>query len=216
MADGTGSIEYVHRVGSMAPVPEQPKKPAGGGFGQFLAEKRTEFAKQCPGAASAVTKLAGERWRDLPEAEKEPYNNAFKEAQKKYAADMESFLAEGGVKQKGAAALRSERKKAREGTAKKQKDPNAPKRPVGGGYGCFLNARREEFQKACSGVFIEVTKMAAEKWKALPEGEKESYAKEYADKLAKYQEAMKSYTPPPGDDDDEESEPPAKRANVAN
>merc|ERR1712137_300967 len=101
---------------------------------------------------------------------------------------MESFLAAGGVKQKGAAALRSEKKKAKEGKSKKSKDPNAPKKPVGGAYGCFLAAHREEFQKVCPGPASGVAKMAGEKWKALPDGEKIKYSKEYEVKLAKYQD----------------------------
>jgi len=200
----------------MAASLEQPKKPAGGGFGQFMAAKRAEFVKECKGQPiSAVQKLGSERWKQVSESEKESYNKAFKEAQKKYNADMESFLAAGGVKQKGAAALRSERKKAKEGKTKKQKDPNAPKKPVGGAYGCFLNANRAAFQKACPGDITGVAKMAGGKWKELPDNEKEKYNKEYQQKVAQYQEALKSYTPPPREEDEEkEAEPPTKKARV--
>jgi len=205
----------------MADSLEQPKKPAGGGFGQFMAAKRAEFVKECKGQPiSAVQKLGSERWKQVSESEKESYNNAFKEAQKKYNTDMEKFLAAGGVKQKGAAALRSEKKKAKEGKLKKEKDPNAPKKPVGGAYGCFLNANRAAFQKACPGNVTGVAKMAGEKWKELPDSEKEKYNKEYQHKLIQYQEALKSYTPPPREEDEEEedeeeAEPPSKKAKVA-
>merc|ERR1712204_153776 len=111
-------------------------------------------------------------------AERAPYQKAFEVAKKKYEVDMEAFLAAGGVKQKGAAALRTEKRKAKEG--KKVKDPNAPKKPVGGAYGCFLAAHRAEFQKACPGDITGVAKLAGQKWKDLPETDKEKYNKEYA------------------------------------
>eukprot|EP00928_Gymnodinium_smaydae_P052753 TRINITY_DN36922_c0_g1_i1.p1 TRINITY_DN36922_c0_g1~~TRINITY_DN36922_c0_g1_i1.p1 ORF type:complete len:317 (-),score=112.99 TRINITY_DN36922_c0_g1_i1:227-1177(-) len=205
----------------MAATPEQPKKPAGGAFGRFMAEKRSEFMKQCEGKpVSEVTKLGGAEWKKLSEEEKAPYQKQFEEAQKKYATDMEAFLAAGGVKQKGAAALRTEKRKAKEMKMKK-KDPNAPKRPAGGAYGCYMAAHREEFQKECPGSVTGVAKLASARWKALPEDQKEKYVKEYASKAAAYEEAKKNYVPPKGadadagGDDAEAAEPPAKKARAS-
>jgi len=199
---------------------EQPKKPAGGGFGRFVAEKRPEFQAKCAGqSVAAVSKLAGESWKAFSEAEQAPYKKAFLEAQAKYTSDMEAFLSGGGVKQKGAAALRSEKRKAKEGALKPQKDPNAPKKPVGGAYGCFMAANRAEFQKQCSGPVSEVAKIASEKWKALPAGDKEKYEKEYKTKFEAYQEAKKSFVPLPQvveEKDPDTNEPPAKKAKVSN
>ena len=49
----------------------QPKKPVGGAFGIFASEKRPEFTKACVGQkASAVSKMAGEEWKKVSEAEK--------------------------------------------------------------------------------------------------------------------------------------------------
>jgi len=158
---------------------EQPKKPAGGGFGRFVAEKRSEFQAKCAGQpVSAVSKMAGLAWKALSEAAQQPYKTKFLEAQKKYEVDMVAFLAAGGEKQKGAAALRTEKRKAKEGTLKKQKDPNAPKRPAGGAYGCFIAANRAEFTKQCPGSITGVAKLAGEKWKAVSVAEKEKYEKD--------------------------------------
>jgi hypothetical protein len=191
---------------------QQPKKPAGGGYGQYLAEKRPEFVAKCAGQPiSAVSKLAGEAWKALSEDEQAPYKKAFEEAQVKYKADLEAFLAAGGVKQKGAAALRSEKRKAKEGQPKKQKDPNAPKRPAGGAYGCFLAAHRAEFQKECPGSITGVAKIAGEKWKVLPAAEKEEHEKEFAKKTAAYTEAMKSYVPLAGEVSGNTESPAKKR-----
>jgi len=196
---------------------EQPKKPAGGGFGRFVAEKRSEFQAKCAGQpVSAVSKMAGLAWGALSEAAQQPYKTKFVEAQKKYEVDMAAFLAAGGEKQKGAAALRTEKRKAKEGTLKKQKDPNAPKRPAGGAYGCFMAANRAEFTKQCPGSITGVAKLAGEKWKAASVAEKDKYEKEYKVKADAYQEAMKSYVPPAVEqDEDDIEESPAKKAKVA-
>merc|ERR1711881_158635 len=115
---------------------EQPKKPVGGAFGQFVAEKRPEFLKQCAGQkASAVSTLAGAEWKELTEAQKAPYQIKYEAAKKKFDEDMAAFLAAGGEKTKGVAGLRKEKRKAKEG--KVAKDPNRPKKPAGGAFGCF-------------------------------------------------------------------------------
>jgi len=196
---------------------EQPKKPAGGGFGRFVVEKRSEFQAKCAGQpVTAVTKMAGTAWKALSEAAQQPYKTKFVEAQKKYEVDMAAFLAAGGEKQKGAAALRTEKRKAKEGTLKKQKDPNAPKRPAGGAYGCFMAANRAEFTKQCPGSMTAVGKLAGEKWRAASAAEKEKYEKEYKVKADAYQEAMKSYVPPAVEkDEDDIEESPAKKAKVS-
>jgi len=198
---------------------EQPKKPAGGGFGQFVNEKRKEFQAKCAGKpVSEVSKMAGQAWKALSEAQQEPYKKKFVEAKKKYDIDLAAFLAAGGEKKKGAAALRSEKKKAKEGklAGKKQKDPNAPKRPAGGAYGCFMAANRADFSKQCPGSITGVAKLAGEKWKALPAGEKDKYEKEYKVKADAYQTAMKSYVPPATEEkDDDIEESPAKKAKVS-
>merc|ERR1712232_1380972 len=108
--------------------------------------------------------------------------------------DMAAFLAAGGVKTKGAAALRTEKRKAKE--AKPAKDPNKPKKPAGGAYGCFLAKNREAFQKECPGSVAGVAKLAGARWKELSGADKAPFEKEYQEKLAAYMEAMKSYVPP--------------------
>jgi len=196
---------------------EQPKKPAGGGFGRFVAEKRAEFQAKCAGKpVSAVSIMAGQVWGALSEAQKEPYKKKFVEAQAKYTADLATFLAAGGEVQKGAAALRTEKRKAKEGKGTKQKDPNAPKKPAGGAYGCFMAANRAAFSKQCPGSITGVAKLAGEKWKAVSAAEKEKYEKEYKVKAAAYQEAMKSYVPPAVEEkEDDIEESPAKKAKVS-
>lgn len=172
---------------------EQPKKPAGGAFGQFMAEKRAEFTKACAGLpVTAVSKMAGDAFKKLSEAQKMPYQQQYEAAKSKYEKDLTAFLAAGGEKRKGAAALRMEKRKAQEG--KKKKDPAAPKKPSGGGYGQFLAEKRPEFQKACAGQSVTaVSKMAGGAWKKLSDVEKKPYEVLYAKKMEEYKNALAEY-----------------------
>ena len=74
----------------------QPKRPAGGAYGQFMNEKRAEFQKGLAGQrASEVAKLGGERWKKLSEAEKAVYQQKYEAAKEKYDKDLEAFDAAG-------------------------------------------------------------------------------------------------------------------------
>merc|ERR1712193_339358 len=105
-----------------------------------------EFIKACEGQpVSAITKLAGEKWKTIAAKEKDVYQKKYEAAKAQFDKDMAAFLASGGEKTKGAAALRTEKRKARE---LKRKDPNAPKKPSGGGYGVYLAENRAKIVKS--------------------------------------------------------------------
>lgn len=134
---------------------------------------------------------------------------AYEEAKAKFDADMSAFLEAGGVKSKGVTALRAEKRKAKEGggdAKRAKKDPNAPKRPAGGAFGCFLAANRKAFEKECPGAVTAVTKLASSKWKEASQAEKDEYEKQYQAKKAAYDEAMKSYVPPVAEADEDDGE----------
>ena len=125
----------------------QPKKPVGGAFGIFASEKRPEFTKACVGQkASAVSKMAGEEWKKVSEAEKSAYQKKYEMAKAQFEKDMAAFLENGGEKSKGARALRSEKKAMKEGKVNRIRDAEAPKKPAGGAYGRFLAEKREEIK----------------------------------------------------------------------
>merc|ERR1712211_176837 len=97
---------------------EQPKTPVGGAYGQFLIEKRAEFAKACAGQkASAITKMAGEEWKKLSDDQMEVYKTKYILAKRKFDQQKMAFIAAGGEKKK---------RKSKEPKAKKNanKDPN--------------------------------------------------------------------------------------------
>ena len=180
-------------------VPEQPKKPACGAFGQFMNEKRAEFAQQLQGKpVSEVYKFGGSTWKAMSEADKAPYQTKYEDAKAKYAKDFAAFIAAGGVKTKGTMALRAEKRKARAAKQAK-KDPLKPKEPVGGAHSCFVTKHRTASTKECQGQLVTVVaKLASAKWKALSEAERAPFQEEYVTKRKAYFEAMKSYVPPAG------------------
>ena len=212
---------------------EQPKKPAGGAYGIFMAEKRPEFQKACAGKpVTEVSKMGSEAWKKLTDAQKAPYQKKYEEAKAQFDKNMAAFLAGGGEKTKGAAALRSEKRKARE---LKRKDPNAPKKPSGGGYGVYLAENRAKIVKslpAGSNQTTDVAKAAGAQWKALSDAEKKPFNDKFLKRQEEYQAAFAEYKKnlPEGAEEDEEEEdndeeeeeeekevaPPSKKARKGN
>lgn len=182
---------------------EQPKKVTGGAFGQFLAENRSKLAAECKGQpATAVVKLASTKFKALGAAEAKVYTDKYEKAKVQFEKDMAAFLAAGGEKK---AVKRKGDKLDKEGKKKKKvKDADAPKKPAGGAYGCFLNKNRPAFMKECAGQPITaVSKIAGERWKALSAADKKPFEEEYETKKAAYVAAMKDYVPPAKEEGDE-------------
>merc|ERR1712136_112568 len=139
-------------------------------MGVFVGEKRAEFQKACEGkGVSEVSKMAGEEWKKLSEQDRKPYQKKYEAAKQQYDQDLATFLANGGAKEKGAAALRKDAMKLKE-SKKASKDKDAPKRPAGGAYGQFLAEKREEIKKSLPAghSITDVTKKAGEMWQSLP------------------------------------------------
>merc|ERR1712060_561834 len=201
----------------------QPKQPVGGAYGIFLSEKRPEYTKACAGQkASAISTMAGAEWKTLTEEQKAPYAKKYEVAKAQYDKELESFLAGGGVKEKGAAALRTEKRKAKDG--KKKKDPNAPKRPAGGAFGVWLAENRSKIASSLpqDHKITDVTKAAGVQWKALSDAAKKPYEATFAKKQEEYKKAMEEYKKahPDAEEDDEveneeeEDEKPAEESGA--
>jgi len=182
----------------------EPKKPVGGAFGQFLSENRPKFMEACKGqAGSAVSKMAGEKWKEVSAAEKAKWQNKYDEVKAQYDKDLKAFEDAGGVK--------APRKRKGEDGKRKKKDPNAPKKPAGGAFGQFLNANRAQFTKECAGLPITaISKKAGEKWKTLSDAEKKPYEETYKKAAEEYKKAMEEYKKNGGADDDEEDDEEAE------
>merc|ERR1719454_2206737 len=119
---------------------------------------------------------------------------------------MATFLENGGEKAKGARALRSEKRKAKEA---KKKDANAPKKPAGGGYGVFLAEKRPlivQSLPAGSNKTTDVAKAAGEQWKKLSEAQKKPYNDTFLKKQEEYRVALAEYKANLPEDAEEEEE----------
>merc|ERR1711865_1224372 len=156
--------------------------------------------------------------------EKAPYQLKYEAAKGKFEKDMAAFIAGGGVKTKGAMALRSEKRKAKDG--KKKKDPNAPKKPAGGGYGVYLAENRAKITAslpAGANKLTGVTTVAGTQWKALSDVAKKPFNATYEKNQAAYKTAMEEYrlknpvVEDEEEDDEEEEEKavPKKKARKA-
>merc|ERR1712028_192477 len=102
------------------------------------------------------------------------------------------------------------KRKAKDG--KKKKDPNAPKRPAGGGYGQFLADNRSKIVASLpkDHKMTDVGKAAGVQWKALSDAAKKPYEEKYQKKQATYKAAMEEYKKnnpdPVGEDEDEDED----------
>jgi len=75
---------------------DAPKKPSGGGYGQYLAENRSEIVKSLPAGSNPITdvaKAAGANWKALPLDAKKPYEEKFVVKMKEFKIAMEAYNA---------------------------------------------------------------------------------------------------------------------------
>merc|ERR1719456_1907812 len=105
----------------------------------------------------------------MSDAEKAPWEQKFKEHSAAFAEFKKSGAYEPPVK------------KSSKKSGKQSADPDAPKKPSGGGYGVFLGEHREAIVKSLPAGYriTDVTKAAGAKWKALSEAEQDVYKKKF-------------------------------------
>jgi hypothetical protein len=73
--------------------PNRPKKPAGGAYGCYLDKHRAAITKECQGKpVTAVSKLAGERWKSLSASEKVPFEQDYEKKKAAYEAAMKNYV----------------------------------------------------------------------------------------------------------------------------
>jgi hypothetical protein len=188
--------------------PNAPKRPLSSYF--FFSNERREKTKKAllaekPEAkVTDVAKALGAAWKDLSPKKKEKYEAMAKEAKEKYTEQMKDYerpsdeeLADLDCNKK------RQRGKSTTGKAK-NKDPNRPKKQSG--YILFCSEKRPEVKdKHPEMKSTEVTTEIARMWKELSEKKKAKYLKMAEESKAKYDEAMKSYTPPASSGDESPS-----------
>eukprot|EP00933_Yihiella_yeosuensis_P070046 TRINITY_DN773_c0_g1_i2.p1 TRINITY_DN773_c0_g1~~TRINITY_DN773_c0_g1_i2.p1 ORF type:complete len:235 (+),score=115.95 TRINITY_DN773_c0_g1_i2:86-790(+) len=189
---------------------EQPKK-AVSAYWLWLSDNRADISKKVgTSKGSVVAKAAGDAWKTLPAAKKAPYEKKAAEQKADFEKAMAAFKDAGGVP----AARKS--KKDKEGKTKKVKDANAPKKPVGGAYGCFLAEKREGIKKSLpkDHKITDVAKKAGEMWAKVSEADRKKYQDEFAAKSAAYKKEMEEYKKNGGGDADEDEEEEEEEAEA--
>jgi hypothetical protein len=155
----------------------QPKKPPGPYF-LFAAENRARISENL-GTGHSVAEVAkelGKEWQALSADAKADIQKRAAELKATYQAELEEFLAAGGV-------IAKKPKKAKK--AKEPKDPNAPKRPLSG-YMLWMQDNRPSFvsslPKGDQKKVALVAKIAGERWAEVSDDVKAEY-KQKSDKL---------------------------------
>ncbi|CAK9011519.1 unnamed protein product [Durusdinium trenchii] len=125
---------------------------------------------------------AGQLWRELSQEIRKPFDMQAKLLKADYDKKMTLFKAQGGVV-------------TRKRPSGEDSKDSKPRRPTGGGYGCFLAAKRPEIAKTLpeGSKITDVSKAAGEMWRGLTASEKKPYEEEFLKRLAEYQEAKEAY-----------------------
>ena len=175
---------------------EQPKKPANPYF-LYLEEHRSLFVQKASGNYKQGVSLASAAWKGLPEADKAPYEERARALKEKYELDMKAFEEAGGEKKK-----RKNKHDSADGAdspkaklAKTDKDPNAPKKPIGRADGCFVESRFPELIKQIiTKPVSEVSRAASDEWKDMSDVAKTPYEDMYEVKKKAYLEASAMFS----------------------
>merc|ERR1711957_160259 len=192
---------------SRSAMAEEPKRPQNA-YWLFLSDHRAAFEKEAGSKSGpAVGKLAGQKWKALEAAKKKPYEENAERLKKEYQAALEKFKADGGVAGKRRAEKAAGKKEKDGGKrARKERDPNKPKKPMTG-YWLWLGENRAALTKELgTGKGSEVAKLGGEKWRALPEKEKAPIEKKAAALKAEYDKAMVEYKKTAGNDGDDDDD----------
>jgi len=187
---------------------EEPKRPQSA-YWIWLGEHREALqAEAGGGSVAAVGKLAGEKWKAMPAAQKAPYDKKAADAKSAYEKAMEQFKAQGGVagsrrKEKADAKKELLDKRAKK-RARLERNADKPKRPTSA-YWLWLSDNRATLAKeAGSAKGSDVAKLAGERWGKLDAKLRAPYEKQAAEKKAAYDEALKEYKEKHGAGADEE------------
>lgn len=145
-----------------------------------------------------VAKDAGQRYAALPDEKKREFQRKSLEAKAQWEKEMENWrqtLTPEDIKQENM--YRTAQRKAGKSRKGNLKDPNAPKKPLSA-YFLFLRAIRADAgltQQVFEGE-QETTKqsvLAASKWRALPEAEKQPYLEKAEADKAEYERLRREY-----------------------
>lgn len=160
--------------------PNAPKRPLSAYF-IWLQEFRERMRVEKPKLVKNVKefgKAAGEEWRTLDDSEKEPYQEKHLELKAAYEKAMRNYVPPVGMSS---------------GKAKKQKDPNAPKKPSTAFF-LFMADNRERIKAENPDITpAQVGKVLGAEWRELDPKDKAEYEATYETNLEQWRKDKLAY-----------------------
>lgn len=165
--------------------PNAPKKPQTAFF-LWLNENRESIKKENPDAGlGQIGKIAGEKWREISDEDKQEYNDKYKIEKEKYDEAMKSYKPTGEFA-----------KSSRGSSKSSKKDPNAPKKPQSS-YFLWMNDNRARIKEENpSAGLTDIARLSGAQWKEISDSEKAKYEEKNKQDKERYAEEMKNYVPP--------------------
>ncbi|KAM6182278.1 transcription factor A, mitochondrial [Erethizon dorsatum] len=169
-----------------------PKKPVNS-YIRFTREKISILKAQNPDMKlTELMKRIAEQWKELPDAEKKMYEDAYKVEWKAYKEEMDRILEALTPAQRASLAEnKTQRLLKRKGIIKKKELSmlGKPKR-ARTAYNIFLS----EYVQNCEGATIQAKwKSAHENWKNMPSSQKQVYEQLAQDDKIRYNNEIKSW-----------------------
>jgi len=165
------------------------KKPKGvkTAYTCFVQACRQEYEKKHPNEKvnfAEFSKRCGDQWKELPEAKKQKFKEISEKDKKRYEKEMENYVPKDNVKQKDTGKKRK---------AKKEKDPNEPKRGLSA-YFLFMKDERPNFVKNNPDTPVtQIAKELGQAWKECPPEVRKRYEDMAQKEKAKYTKAKAEY-----------------------
>lgn len=150
-------------------------------FSQSLREEVKKTGENT-GGIEGLAKLAGQRWKELSDTAKKPFEEQAAADKERYQRELASGLTVTPRKSK------KEKKKSKD-----EKDPNKPKR-ANSAY-LYFSADFRKSKDAQGVKHTDIMKLAAQKWKDLSDSEKKKYFDMEKKDKDRYKKEMESYKP---------------------
>ncbi|XP_028295773.1 high mobility group protein B2a [Gouania willdenowi] len=160
---------------------KDPSKPRGktSSYAFFIATCREEHKKKHPGTSvgfAEFSKKCSERWKTMSAKEKSKFEEMAKNDKVRYDREMKTYIPPKGAK-----------------SAKKKKDPNAPKRPPSAFF-VFCSEFRPKVKEENPGISIgDIAKKLGELWSTQTPKDKVPYEAKAGKLKEKYEKDMAAY-----------------------
>jgi len=161
--------------------PNAPKKPLSG-YLLFAKDVRKENPE-----TKMATKAIAEMWKELDEGKKAKYNKKSKKASEAYKAQIAEYVR---PSEEVLASLEINKKKPRK---KREKDPDAPKRPTTAYMFYKKEARGKMKEKYPEMDKVEMQAKIIKKWKKMTDEDKADFNKMAEREKKKYKKALEKY-----------------------